>query len=69
MNTIAVLAEGTVSTAGVTEILAQISAVVQLMIDIMVTLLSNPFFAFMFAVGFVSIGLHLINVAKGVSRG
>lgn len=57
------------NTAGVTEIIGQISAVVQMMIDVMVTLLSNPFFAFLFAVGFVSMALHLINVAKGVSRG
>ena len=57
------------TTTVVDSIIAQISAVVQMMIDIMTSLLANPFFAFLFAVGFVSIGLHLINVAKGVSRG
>jgi hypothetical protein len=64
-----ILTGGSTATAGVTEILAQISAVIQMMIDTMVTLLGNPFFAFLFAVGFVSMALHLINVAKGVSRG
>lgn len=59
----------TATTAGVTEIINQVSAVVEMMINVMVTLLGNPFFAFLFAVGFVSMALHLINVAKGVSRG
>ena len=56
------------STTVVDNIIAQVTPVITMMIDTMTTLLGNPFFCFLFATGFVSIALHLINVAKGVSR-
>lgn len=56
-----------VSTA-VDLILAQVSNVITLMIDVMGDLLANPFFAFLFACGFVRIGMSLIKKAKKASR-
>lgn len=56
------------STTVVDNILAQVSPVVTLMIDIMTDLLANPFFCFLFACGFVRIGMSLIKKAKKASR-
>lgn len=56
------------STTVVDNILAQVSPVVTLMIDIMTALLANPFFCFLFACGFVRIGMSLIRKAKKASR-
>ena len=52
----------------VDNIIAQIQPVIQMMIDIMTTLLGNVFFAFLFACGFVRIGMSLIKKAKKTSR-
>ena len=49
-------------------ILAQVTNVITLMIDVMGDLLANPFFAFLFACGFVRIGMSLIKKAKKASR-
>lgn len=56
------------STTVVDNILGQVSPVVTLMIDIMTDLLANPFFCFLFACGFVRIGMSLIRKAKKASR-
>ena len=57
------------STPGpVDQILAQVTQVITLMIDVMTSLLANPFFAFLFACGFVRIGMSLIRKAKKASR-
>lgn len=56
------------TTTVVDAIISQISSVIQMMIDIMTTLLGNPFFAFLFAVGFVSMGMRLIKKAKKTAR-
>ena len=56
------------STTVVDNILAQVSPVVTLMIDIMTDLLANPFFSFLFACGLVRIGMSLIRKAKKASR-
>lgn len=52
----------------VDNVIAQIQPVVTMMIDIMTTLLGNVFFAFLFACGFVRIGMSLIRKAKKTSR-
>lgn len=52
----------------VDNIIAQVSQVITLMIDVMTDLLANPFFAFLFACGFVRIGMSLIKKAKKASR-
>lgn len=49
-------------------IIAQISSVITMMIDIMTSLIANPFFAFLFACGFVGIGMRLIKKAKKTAR-
>ena len=49
-------------------ILAQISNVITLMIDILTALVANPFFAMLFAFGFARIGMGLIRKAKKASR-
>lgn len=57
------------STATVVDsIIAQVSPVIQMMIDIMTTLLGNVFFDFLFACGFVRIGMSLIKKAKKTAR-
>ncbi len=61
------VASGTSPTV-VDNITAQISPVITMMIDIMTSLLGNPFFAFLFACGFVRIGMSLIKKAKKTSR-
>ena len=55
-------------TTVIDNILAQVSPVITLMIDIMTDLLANPFFCFLFAAGFVRIGMSLIRKAKKASR-
>lgn len=67
MNMLAVLANGTTTNA-VSTILDQVSSVITLMINVMTDLLENPFFAFLFACGFVRIGMSLIRKAKKASR-
>lgn len=52
----------------VENIIAQIQPVITMMIDIMTALLGNVFFAFLFACGFVRIGMSLIRKAKKTSR-
>ena len=52
----------------VDQVLAQVSQVITLMIDVMTSMLANPFFAFLFACGFVRIGMSLIRKAKKASR-
>ena len=49
-------------------IIAQIQPVITMMINIMEALLGNVFFAFLFACGFVRIGMSLIKKAKKTSR-
>ena len=49
-------------------IVSQVSAVITMMIDIMTALIANPFFAFLFACGFVAIGMRLIRKAKKTAR-
>ena len=56
------------STTVVDNIVAQIGPVTTLMIDVMEDLLANPFFCFLFACGFVRIGMSLIRKAKKASR-
>ena len=64
MDVLAVVADATVVDA----IIAQVSPVIQMMIDIMTTLLGNVFFDFLFACGFVRIGMSLIKKAKKTAR-
>lgn len=64
MDVLTVIATGTV----VDSIIAQVSPVIQMMIDIMTTLLGNVFFDFLFACGFVRIGMSLIKKAKKTAR-
>ena len=64
MDVLAVVADATVVDA----IIAQVSPVIQMMIDIMTTLLGNMFFDFLFACGFVRIGMSLIKKAKKTAR-
>lgn len=52
----------------ITDIIAQVAPVINMMISIMTTLLSNIFFQFLFACGFVRIGFSLIKKAKKTSR-
>lgn len=52
----------------VENVIAQIQPVITMMIDIMTALLGNVFFAFLFACGFVRIGMSLIKKAKKTSR-
>lgn len=52
----------------VDNIIAQIQPIIQMMIDIMTTLLGNPFFCFLFGCGFVRIGMSLIKKAKKTAR-
>ena len=52
----------------VENVMAQVTQVITLMIDVMTDLLANPFFAFLFACGFVKIGMTLIRKAKKASR-
>jgi uncharacterized membrane protein YeiB len=52
----------------VDQILAQVSSVITLMIDVMTGMLANSFFAFLFGCGFVRIGMSLIRKAKKASR-
>ena len=52
----------------VDNVIAQIQPVITMMIDIMTALLGNVFFAFLFACGFVRIGMSLIKKAKKTSR-
>lgn len=52
----------------VTNVVGQISPVITMMIDIMEALLGNVFFQFLFACGFVRIGMSLIKKAKKTSR-
>ena len=52
----------------VTNVIGQISSVITMMIDIMEALLANVFFQFLFACGFVRIGMSLIKKAKKTSR-
>lgn len=52
----------------VDDIVAQIQPVINMMISIMTTLLGNPFFAFLFACGFVRIGMSLIRRAKKTAK-
>lgn len=66
MNYIAVLGSGTTPTI-LDNVTGQISSVMNMMIDIITTVLANPFFAFLMAVGFVSIGLHIFSRVKGAS--
>lgn len=61
-----ILSGGT--TTIVDNITAQVQPVITLMIDIMTDLLANPFFCFLFACGFVRIGMSLIRKAKKASR-
>lgn len=49
-------------------IVAQVGNVVTMMIDIMTDLVANPFFAFLFACGFVGIGMKLIRKAKKTAK-
>lgn len=57
------------STPGpVDNVLAQVTQVITLMVDVMTQLLANPFFAFLMACGFVKIGMTLIRKAKKASR-
>lgn len=65
MNLLAITAT---TTGPVDQILAQVTQVITLMIDVMTALLANPFFAFLFACGFVRIGMSLIRKAKKASR-
>lgn len=55
-------------TTVVDSIIAQIQPIITMMIDIMTTLLGNPFFAFLFGCGFVRIGMSLIKKAKKTAR-
>lgn len=55
-------------TTVVDDIVAQIQPVINMMISIMTTLLGNPFFAFLFACGFVRIGMSLIRRAKKTAK-
>lgn len=60
---------GTTETTTVVDtIIEEVPQVIQLMIDTMGNLLANPFFAFLFACGFVRIGMSLIRKAKKASR-
>ena len=52
----------------VDNIIAQIQPIITMMIDIMTTLLGNPFFCFLFGCGFVRIGMSLIKKAKKTAR-
>ena len=57
------------STATVPEqIVAQVPTVITFMIDVMTSLVSNPFFAMLFAFGFARIAMSLIKKAKKASR-
>jgi len=56
------------TTTVVDTIIEEVPQVIQLMIDTMGNLLANPFFAFLFACGFVRIGMSLIRKAKKASR-
>ena len=56
------------TTTVVDNITAQVNPVITMMINIMETLLGNVFFAFLFACGFVRIGMSLIRKAKKTSR-
>lgn len=49
-------------------IIQQISSVTTMMIDIMTSLLANVYFQFLFACGFVRIGMSLIRKAKKTSK-
>jgi len=49
-------------------ILAQVPNVITLMIDVAEDLIANPFFAFLFAIGFARIAMSLIRKAKKASR-
>lgn len=52
----------------VDNVIAQITPVITMMTDIMTALLNNVLFAFLFACGFVRIGMSLIKKAKKTSR-
>lgn len=52
----------------VDNITAQINPIITMMMDIMTTLLGNPFFCFLFGCGFVRIGMSLIKKAKKTAR-
>lgn len=56
------------NTTVVDNIIAQIQPIITMMIDIMTSLLGNPFFAFLFGCGFVRIGMSLIKKAKKTAR-
>lgn len=60
-------AVGTTSTT-LTYVTDQISTVVETFIDVMEAIVVNPFFAFLFACGFVRIMMSLIKKAKKTSR-
>lgn len=52
----------------VDNIITQVAPVINMMISIMTTLLGNVFFQFLFACGFVRIGMSLIKKAKKTAR-
>lgn len=56
------------TSTSVDNVIAQIQPVITMMIDIMTALLGNVFFSFLFACGFVRIGMSLIKKAKKTSR-
>lgn len=62
------LLSGTGTTTIVTNVIGQVTPVITMMIDIMEALLANVFFQFLFACGFVRIGMSLIKKAKKTSR-
>ena len=49
-------------------IIAQISSVTTMMINILTALLANIYFQFLFACGFLKIGMSLIRKAKKTSK-
>lgn len=68
MNPYTVIAFTGVTNTTLTNVTDQISTVIDQMITIMTTLVSNPFFAFLFAIGFVRILMSLIRRAKRTAR-
>lgn len=52
----------------VDNVISQVAPVITMMINIMTTLLGNIFFQFLFACGFVRIGMSLIKKAKKTAR-
>lgn len=68
MNLLLIPVNAVATDTALTYVTAQITEVVTQMIAIMAALVANPFFAFLFACGFVRILMSIVKKAKKTAR-